>query len=217
MESDKGDMCGSRFRELDSNESYTERSSQSRSRSPREWSRSRSPSRSRTRSRSRYRGHSRSLRHCSGCSSEAAVEEARLLMEQDVIKFCDEHKLDVLASSCVKCHLVSRCVVKAVLPELIRLMKAKAVSNSDIPSAAKRYTSRLDEKALTLTFSDSDLSLAVSLFGHSKMVPPWMFDELTREYLHLPPGQKDVLTKSVQLERMFQKFKSDKNFTNIFT
>ena len=49
------------------------------------------------------------------------------------------------------------------------------------------------------------------------MVPPSMFDELTREYLFLPPGQNKVLTKSVQLERMFQKFKHDKNFANIFS
>ena len=65
-------------------------------------------------------------------------------MEQDVIKFCDEHKLDLLASSCIKCRLVSRSMGKAVLPELIRLMKAKASSDSDIPSAAERYPSRLD-------------------------------------------------------------------------
>ena len=67
------------------------------------------------------------------------MEEARLLMEQDVIKFCDEHKLDILASSSIKCRLVSRSMGKAVLPILIRLMKAKAVSNSDIPSTTESY------------------------------------------------------------------------------
>ena len=49
------------------------------------------------------------------------------------------------------------------------------------------------------------------------MLSPSMIDELTREYLHLTFRQNNVLTKSVQLERMFQKFKNDKNFTNIFT
>ena len=125
----------------------------------------------------------------------AAVEEAKLLMEQDVIKFCDKHKLNLLASSCIKCRLVSRSVGCTVLPELIRMMKAKAVSDSDIPSAVERYASCLDEKAPTLTFSESNLSLAVSLFGRGKMVPPLIFDELSREYLHLPPGQNNVLTK----------------------
>ena len=44
-----------------------------------------------------------------------------------------------------------------------------------------------------------------------------MFDELTREFLFLPPSQNELLTKSVQLERMFLKFKQNKNFSNIFS
>ena len=59
--------------------------------------------------------------------------------------------------------------------------------------------------------------MAVSLFSHGKVVPLSMFNELTREYLFLPLGQNEVLTKSVQLEHMFQKFKYDKNFPNIFS
>ena len=142
--------------------------------------RSRSPSRSRTRSRSRSRGHSRSRR--AGCS-EATNEEANLLLESDVIKFCDVNKLDLLISSCVKYRLVSRSIGCAVLPELIRLMKAKAAGDASIPSAADRYASRLDEKPPTLTFTESDLSLAVSIFGRGKMAPPSLFKELTKEYL----------------------------------
>ena len=118
-------------------------------------------------------------------------------------KFCDIHNLDIQASSCVKCCLVLRTVGRDLLPEVIRLTRAKAASTADIPSALERCAARLDEKTQTLTFSESDLSLAISLFGRGKMVPPSMFDELTREYLFLPHGQNEVLTKSVQLERMF--------------
>ena len=131
-------MARSRFRELSS--SSGEQSSRTLSRSPPHGSsrsRSCSASRSRTRSRSRSRGHSRSRRGTG--HSEAAVEEAKLLMETDIIKFCDTHKLDLLVSSCVTCRLVSRSVGRAVLPELIRLMKAKAAADSDIPSAAEHY------------------------------------------------------------------------------
>ena len=45
---------------------------------------------------------------------------------------------------------------------------------------------------------------------------PSLFDELTKEYLFLPQSQNEVLTKSVQLEKRFLKFKKDKNFSNIF-
>ena len=39
---------------------------------------------------------------------------------------------------------------------------------------------------------------------------------MTREYLFLPQGQNEALTKLVQLEKMFLKFKKDNNFANIF-
>ena len=133
-----------------------------------------------------------------------------------MVKFCDIHNLSPEASNCVKCCLVTRTVGKALLPEVIRLVKAKASSSSDIPSAAERYTARLDEMTQTPTFSESDLSLAVLLFGKGKMVPSSMFEELTREYLFLPSSQNEALNKLVQLDKMFQKFKQDKNFTNTF-
>ena len=97
------------------------------------------------------------------------------------------------------------------------MIKEKVASSDDIPSAVEHYAIRLDEKAPTLTFSESDLSLVVSLFGQGKMAPPSMFEELTKEYLYLPSSQNDILTKSVQLEKMFLKFKRDKNFSNIFS
>ena len=133
-----------------------------------------------------------------------------------MVKMCDIHHLDIQTSDCVKCRLVSRTVGR-ILPEVIKLLRAKAAFSSDIPSAVERYAARIDEKSPTLTFSKSDLALAVSLFGRGKMVPPSMFNELTREFLFLPPSQNELLTKSVQLERMFLKFKQNKNFSNIFS
>ena len=136
---------------------------------------------------------------------DAAVEEAKLLLESDIIKFCEEHNLDIQASSCFKCKLVTRSVGKAVLPELLRMKKAKDSASDLIPSAAERYASRLDERAPTLTFTESDLALAVSLFNRGRMSPPSLFDDLTKEYLLLPPSQNEMLTKSVQLEKFLYK------------
>ena len=211
----------SRFKELTLDEgeySGEYRSSESGSRSPSgERHRSWSPWRRRTRSRSRSRRsrrRSRSRRSSSRADhSEAAVEEAKLLMESDVIKFCEKHKLEMQVSSCLKCRLVTRSVGNAVLSELLRLMKAKASSDS-IPSAAERYASKLDKRAPTLTFTESDLALAVCLFSRGRMSPPSLFDDLTKEYL-LPQNQNDTLTKSVQLEMLF-KYKIDKYFSLIF-
>ena len=90
-----------------------------------------------------------------------------------------------------------------MLPELIRLMKPKAAAGSDIPAAAERFAARINEKPLTLMFSEDDMSLARSLFGWGKMAPPSLFDDITKEYLFLPQSQNEVLTKSVQLEKMY--------------
>ena len=102
MDSDESD----RFRELGSEEDYNGHSSRSQSRSRISRSRSRSSSRSRSRSgrRSGLRRHTGQ----SGHSSEAAMEEACLLVEQDMVKLCDTHKLDIQpGADCVKCRLVS--------------------------------------------------------------------------------------------------------------
>ena len=94
-----------------------------------------------------------------------------------------------------------------VLPEVIKLLRAKAASTTDIPSAAERYAARIDDKPPTLTLTESDLSLAVSVFGCGKMVLPSKFEQLTREFLFLPLGQNKMLTKTVKLKCMFNKFK----------
>ena len=63
--------------------------------------------------------------------SDAAVEETKLLLEASVIEFC-ETQWDLLPSSCTVCRLVSRTVESAMLPELIRMLKAKAAAGSDV-------------------------------------------------------------------------------------
>ena len=128
---------------------------------------------------------------------DAAVEEAKLLLESDIIKFCEEHSLDIQPSSCIKCKLVTRSMGRAVLPELLRLRKAKDSASDSIPSAAERYASHLDERVPTLTFTESNLILAVSLFNCGRMSPLSLFDDLTKEYMLLPLGQNETLTKSL--------------------
>ena len=215
-EMEEGELARSRSR------SSTSYRSRSRSRSPSD-SRSRSRERSVSRTRSRSRGRS-SYRRGSGSrggsrdkeTSESAVEEAKLLLEAGVIKFCDEHMIDMAPTTCVTCRLVTRTVRGPVLPELIKLVKAKTAVDTEIPAAAQRFAVRIDERPPTLTLSESDMSLAESLFGRGKMSPPSLFEDLTKEYLFLPQDQNATLTRSVQLEKMFLKFKKDKSNANIF-
>ena len=191
------------FRELGSDDNYDRYSSRSRSRSQ-QISRSRSRSPSRSRSRSGRRSGSRWHTDQSGRSSEAAMEEAHLLVEQDMVKLCDTHNLDIQpGADCVKCRLVSRTVGRNVLPEAIKLLRAKAASTSDIPSAAEKYAARLDEKPPSLTLTESDLSLAVSVFSRGKMIPPSIFEELTKSFVS-PSGTEQNVDKNCPAQRYVQ-------------
>ena len=189
--------------------------SRSRSSSRRRRSRDRSRERSRGRARSRARVRSRGSVSCDDSeeSSVAVAEEARLLMESGVVKLCADHGADLVPVDCVSCRMVSRTVRAPVLTEFIRLSKGKSVMAAQIPGAASRFATRIDEKTPTLTFTEQDMALASSLFSRGKMAPATMFDELTREYLFLPQGQNESLTKSVQLEQFLLKYKS---YTNVF-
>ena len=149
-------------------------------------------------------------------SSAAVTEEARLLFESGVVKLCDVHGVDLVPVDCVSCRMVSRTVRAPVLTEFIELTKGKSVVTAQIPGAASRFASRIDEKTPTLTFTEQDMALASSLFSRGKMAPATLFDELTREYLFLPQGQNESLTKSVQLEQFLLKYKKDKTFSNVF-
>ena len=199
----------------------------SRSRSHR-----RSPSRSSSggRSRSSSRGHRRSRRRGghrtrSGTPSsdggakanDADIEEARLLLESGVVKFCEAHGTSLAASTCTPCRLVSRMVKPTVLTQLVRLLAEKdGETAAEIPSAADRFAVRLDSKPATLTLSESDMALAESFLGRGKMVPASLFEDLVKEYLFLPQEQNERLTRSILLEKMLYRYKKDKQYGHIF-
>ena len=212
-----GSRSGSRSRSRSRSRSLSRAQSRSRSRS-----RTRSPSRSSSRGRRRSRGGrgrgSRRSRSASeeGTTADAVLEEARLLFEASVVKLCEEHKSDPVPTSCVTCRLVTRAVKPAVLVELMRLHKGKDDLASEIPTAAARFSVRIDEKPPTLTLTEGDLTLAQSLFSKGKMSPASTFDDLTRDYLFLPANQNELLIKSIQLEQLLLKYKKDKAYTYIF-
>ena len=221
-----GELSGSRSRSSSLSASGSRLRSRSRSRAgSRSRSRSRpsSVSRSRTRSRSRGRRRSRARRDSrrsrspsADLSADAVVEEAKLLFEASVVKLCADHKSDPVPTTCVTCRLVTRTVRPAVLVELLRLYKGKDDQESEIPTAAARFSVRIDEKTPTLTLTEGDLVLAQSIFSKGKMSPASTFDDLTRDYLFLPQHQNELLVKSIQLEQLLLKYKKDKAYTYIF-
>ena len=189
--------------------------SRSRSRSRSKHSRDRS--RGRNRSRGARRTRRRSPSEATGSvDRSAAIEEAALLWSAGVVKLCAEHTMIMVPLSCVTCRLVSRAVKPDVLSELLKLASEKVEESSEIPSTAARFSARIDEKVPTLHLAEGDMALAESIFSRGKMSPSSMFDELTKEFLFLPQSQNEILTKSVQLEKMLLKYKQDKSYSHVF-
>ena len=150
-------------------------------------------------------------------ANDADIEEARLLLESGIVKFCEAHGTSLAASTCTPCRLVSRMVKPAVLTQLVRLAAEKGGEiAAEIPSAADRFAVRLDSKPATLTLSESDMALAESFLGRGKMVPAALFEDLVKEYLFLPQEQNERLTRSILLEKMLYRYKKDKQYGHIF-
>ena len=180
------------MRSLSRSRSHRRSPSGSRS-SSRARSRSSSRGRRRTRRGSGHRARSATASSEGGAgASDADVEEARLLLESGVVKFCELHGTGLVASTCTPCRLVSRMVKPTVLTQLVRLVAEKdGETVADIPSAADRFAVRLDSKPPTLTLSESDMTLAESFLGRGKMVPASLFEDLVKEYLFLPQEQNE--------------------------
>ena len=185
---------------------------------------------SRSRSRERGRHRSRSRRSPSGSSSgsqsgsaspsresEHDAEEVNALVQSGVIKLCSEHNTELVPDICVACRAVSHIVKPNMLAQLVKVGKAKpAVQQTHVPSAADRFALRLDMKPPSLEFQEADMNLATNIFTRGKMVPASMYDDLTKEFLFLGQDQNEALTKNLQIERLLQKYKRDKQYSHIF-
>ena len=186
-----------------------------------------SPSRSRSRERGRSRRrHSRSesssgSRSRSGSGSAFGesddAEEVNALVQAGVIKLCSEHNTELVPDACVACRGVSRIVKPNMLAQLVKIGNSKSAQQTPlVPSAADRFALRLDMKPPSLKFKEADMDLATNIFTRGKMVPASMFEDLTKEFLFLGQDQNEALTKNLQIERLLQKYKRDKQYSHIF-
>ena len=85
---------------------------------------------------------------------------------------------DPVPTTCVTCRLVTRALKPPVLVELMGLHRGKDDLDSEIPTAAARFSVRIDEKPPTLTLTEGDLALAQSLFSVPACGPERVVDQV---------------------------------------
>ena len=79
-----------------------------------------------------------------------------------------------------------------------------------------RYSGRCDEVQPTIKLSDFVVELAHNVLTKGKFRNQKDWDRIARKYLTLPTSQYEKLSQDIQLEDVFDQFKYDKRYKNLF-
>ena len=79
-----------------------------------------------------------------------------------------------------------------------------------------RYSGRCDEVQPTIKLSDFVVDLAHDVLTKGKFRNQKDWDRIVRKYLTLPTSQYEKLSQDIQLEDVFDQFKYDKRYKNLF-
>ena len=79
-----------------------------------------------------------------------------------------------------------------------------------------RYSGRCDEVQPTIKLSDFVIKLAHDVVTKGKFRNQKDWDRIVRKYLTLPTSQYEKLSQDIQLEDVFDQFKYDKRYKNLF-
>ena len=87
---------------------------------------------------------------------------------------------------------------------------------SEESSLFSRYSGRCDEVQPTIKLSDFVIKLAHDVLTKGKFRNTKDWDRIVRKYLTLPTSQYEKLSQDIQLEDLFDQFKYDKRYKNLF-
>ena len=90
----------------------------------------------------------------------------------------------------------------------------QAVAKSEESSLFSRYSGRCDKIQPTIELSDFVIKLAHDVLTKGKFKKDW--DRIVRKYLTLPSSQYEKLSQDIKLEDVFDQFKHDKRYKNLF-
>ena len=92
----------------------------------------------------------------------------------------------------------------------------QAVAKSEESSLFSRYSGRCDEIQPTIELSDFVVKLAHDVLTKGKFRNLKDWDRIVRKYLTLPSSQHEKLSQDIKLEDVFDQFKHDKRYKNLF-
>ena len=129
------------------------------------------------------------------------------------LSFCKTHKPGKMVRGCPTCSVALTAITDTKL--LSRLFESDP-SPSTSSGLKSRYGGRCDEIVPTMSLSDEVLDTVVDILAKGKFHGRSTWKEVIKKYLVLPPHQHDKLMNDLKSEDLFNKFRREKQFRNIF-
>ena len=119
---------------------------------------------------------------------------------------CPTHSVSFKAE-CERCSAVKLLLDPSVLKDL-----GASSSSGSIPDVASWFGDGKPEKKPTLILPKAAIDYATAVYSAGPFQPRSKFDEVVRDHLYLSPQQNELLTKNLELEKMFRKYEKHPKF-----
>lgn len=153
----------------------------------------------------------------SSCSSDSSDDSdsqfSPTIVDINSMSFCKTHKPGRMVRGCRTCSVAFTVITDKNL--LSRLFESDP-SPSTSSGLKSRYGGRCDEIVPTMSLSDEVLDTVVDILAKGKFHGRSTWKEVIKKYLVLPAHQHDKLMNDLKCEDLFNKFRRDKRFKNIF-
>ena len=133
-------------------------------------------------------------------------------LDLNSISFCSTHKPGKMLRTCLSCSVAFKIISDDRI--IAKLFSELPASASDLKA---KYRGRCDEIVPTMFLSDDVLDIVIDILnkgqfqgGRSTLA------DITKKYLVLPHHQHKKLSDDLENEEVFNKFKKDSRFRNIF-
>ena len=141
-----------------------------------------------------------------GCDA-ADIEDGNLDITN--LHLCPTHQAGSMTRECAKCSASLGVITNNALIE-------KLTAGAGESGLRARYAGRCDQVKPTIELSDSVVNLAQDMITQGQFKAKNAWTDVVKNFLTLPSPQHDKLSKDIELEAVFDKFRSDKRYKNLF-
>ena len=149
-----------------------------------------------------------------GHSSESGSDFAEVDLKS--FQFCKTHQPGEMRKSCQDCSIALKVISdKNLISRLFT--NSDTVKAASFPSGMKaRFKGRCDQVVPTMSLSEEMLDTAKDLLSKGKFASKAAWNDVVKKHLVLPDNQHHALSGDLKSEDVFNKFRKDRRFKNIF-